>query len=287
MSWIALALIATAGLLLSLRIAKAGPAFADLKCGDAPMYFRPDQLAVTWVGPMKESAKVRLGTGDIFRRVAEITGPDIPGGYPDKYARDLEDSDVFNSAMAWSTEELTKWEGRHGIEMEPEALEIFERYLESKHLLFMTLVEHPRVPNPEDFRACSLVLQRGVIVYDQGHEDLYLRSYFHSATDTGEFVNFVPREGVHFAFPSDSIWFPFELTRLISEPASFVEIDVLSRAPIDEAALPSFLSPRVSGRVRLKDEMYQATRLSGVLEVGHKDQRGTFADLSLPAKVAG
>jgi hypothetical protein len=281
MLWIAFALFTIASILLSLKIAKARPAFADLKCGDAPMYFTKDQLVVTWVGPTKGSAKVRLSGGDVFRRVAEITGSDIPDSYPDKYLQNLEDSEVFNSSMAWSTEELTRWEGRYGIEMEPEALEIFERYLLSKHVLFMSLVGHPQVPNPEEFRACSLVLQRGVIVYDQGQEDLFLRSYFHSATDQGEFVNFVPREGVHFAFPSDSIWFPFELTELISEPASFIELDILTRTPLDDESLPSFLGSRRSGRVWLEGEKYQATRISGVLEVG-KEKRGGINDLSLP-----
>jgi hypothetical protein len=277
MLWFSVLLFMLAGMLLIVKIIKAESAFADLKCGDAPIYFRKDQLAVTWVGPTKELAKVRLGAGDVFRRAAEITGSDIPDGYPEKYLRDLEDSEVFNSSLAWTTEELTRWQGRHGIEMEPEALEIFERYLESKHILFMSLVGHPQVPNPDEFRACSLVLQRGVIVHDKGHEDLFLRSYFHSATDQGEFVNFVPREGVHFAFPSDSIWFPFELTRLISEPASYVELDILTPSPLSEGDFPSFLASRRSGRVQLQGERYWATRVSGVLE-----KQGTIEDLELP-----
>lgn len=271
MIWFLLAVLAIAGTMMAVKIAKAEPAYADLKCGDAPMYFGGgDGLVVTWVGPTKESAKVRLGDGEIFRRIAEVTGSDIPEGYPEKYLRDLQEAEVFNASMAWSTDELTQWEGRHGIDMEPEALGVFQRYLDTKHPIFMSLVSHPEVRDPGAFIACSLVLQRAVMIYDEGREDLFLRSYFYSAKDENEFVNFVPRTGVHFSFPTDSIWFPLELTRLIREPASYVELDVLSRSSLDENALPApFTRARSgsSGTLLLGGKKFNVTRISGVLDV--------------------
>jgi len=284
MLWICLSFLTAITVVLARRMMLPRPVHADLKCGDAPMWFGDDGLVVTWVGPMKESAKVRLGDGDIFGRAAEATGSDIPERYPEKYLRGLQETEVFNPSMAWSTDELTRWESRHGIEMEPGAVEIFQRYLDTKHLLFMSLVGHPEVATPEDYVACSLVLQRAVIVFDDGREDLYLRSYFHSAKSPDEFVNFVPRTGVHFSFPTDRLWFPLELTRLISEPVSFVELDVISREPFTGKAPAPFEARTVRG-LSLGGRKFHATRLSGVINVGKEEdvtKRESISDFTLP-----
>lgn len=255
------------------------PAYADLKCGDAPMYF-DDGLVVTWAGPAPKEARVRLGNGEIFERVEQVTGRGIPSDYPEKYLKNLRTSEVFNASMAWTPDELVRWQERHGIEMEPEAMSVFESYLDNGNTIFMALVDHPSVSDPGSFEACSLVLQRAVIVFNGGREDLFLRSYFHSArTDSSEFVNFAPAGNVHYSFKTDAAWFPLELTRFISEPASHVELDIVTPEGFTEDLLPAPFSAKESGLVLLGDVKYHVTRASAVIRVG--DQLEAIPDFRL------
>ncbi|MFH8694488.1 hypothetical protein [Streptomyces chartreusis] len=267
-------------ILVGLMVCFSRSVHADLKCGDAPMHF-DDGLVVTWAGPAPEEARVKVGNGDIFERVEQVTGTGIPAGYPEKYLDNLRTSEVFNASMAWTPDELVRWQERHGIEMEPEAMSVFESYLNNGHRIFMTLVDHPSVSDPGSFVACSLVLQRAVIVYNGRRQDLFLRSYFHSArTDSSEYVNFVPGGSVHYSFKTDSVWFPLELTRLISEPASYVELDIVTPEEFDEALLPAPFSPQANGPVLLGDVKYQVRRASAVLRVG-EDQSTAIPDFRM------
>lgn len=43
---------------------------------------------------------------------------------------------------------------------------------------------------------------------------MYLRSYFHSTDGKGTAVNFAPKGAVKITFPSKSVWFPLELTKV-------------------------------------------------------------------------
>jgi len=270
-----------AGILVGLMVRFSRPVRADLKCGDAPMHF-DDGLVVTWAGPAPKEARVKLGNGDIFERVEQVTGTAIPAGYPKKYLENLRTSDVFNASMAWTPEELVRWQDRHGIEMEPEAMGVFENYLNDGHRIFMALVDHPSVSDPGSFVACSLVLQRAVIVYNGSRQDLFLRSYFHSArSDSSEYVNFAPGGNVHYSFKTDSAWFPLELTRLISEPASYVELDIVTPEEFDQKLLPEPFTAHESGYVLLGDVKYEVRRASAVFKLGNKRQRIPDFRLSL------
>ncbi|MFI1829644.1 hypothetical protein ACH41E_24845 [Streptomyces sp. NPDC020412] len=280
---IALAVTCTALVLVGLRIGFARPAYADLKCGDAPMYF-DGGLVVTWSGPAPAEARVKLGNGEIFERVEQVTGPGIPDAYPKKYLDNLRASDVFNASTAWTTEELVRWQERHGIEMERAALAVYEDYLSKGNTIFMALVDHPAVAEPAAYVACSLVLQRAVVVYNGGREELFLRSYFHSARDdSSEYVNFAPSGSVHYSFKTDAAWFPLELTRFIAEPASYVELDVVTPEDFDEALLPQPFASHDAGYVLLGDVKYEVRRASAVLPVDDPSRAIPDFRLALPA----
>ncbi|MER6362419.1 hypothetical protein [Kitasatospora sp. NPDC001527] len=267
------------GVLTGVLVRLARPAYADLKCGDAPMYF-DGGLVVTWAGPAPREARVTLTDGDVFERVERATGPGIPSDYPEKYLRGLRTSDVFNACTAWTPDELVRWQGRYGIEMEPEPLSVFDDYLKSGNTIFMALVDHPSVSDPGSFVACSLVLQRAVIVFNGGRQDLFLRSYFHSArADSSEFVNFAPGGSVHYSFRTDTAWFPLELTRFISEPSSYVELDIVTPEGFDEGLLPAPFSTRESGHTLLGGITYRVRRASAVFRIG--DQRRAIPDFRL------
>jgi hypothetical protein len=190
------------------------------------------------------NAKVTYADGSIFEAAARVQGPEIRSNFPQRYTRDLHVVEVFNPSMHWDFEGFARWEERHGIEdiREEPWPSIFGRYyLERGYPIFGTLVQFP-VDNPELFLTCSPVLQRGVIVYGDGREDLFLRSYFHSRQDEENFVNFVPRQGIHMSFLSDGIWFPMALTggelEVSPVPASYVVIDILTPDRFHPRGLP-------------------------------------------------
>jgi hypothetical protein len=203
------------------------------------MPFGPGGLVVTWVVPVPEQAEVSWVNNGIFEAVNRVAGPEIPRDFPAKYRKNLQRVQVFNSSMFWDTEALTAWEKRHGIdEMEEEPLSIFDDYLKGGNVLLGALVRHPAVAKSGFFVSCSVVLQRAIVVFANGREDLYLKSYFHSSRDESNFVNFVPAGGFRISFKSDKIWFPLELTRVIQEPYSYVVLDVLTEKPLDLGQLP-------------------------------------------------
>ncbi len=205
--------------------------------------------------------------------MARVTGPDIPKDFPKKYLKNLQKVELFNASMSWDTQELARWEKRHGVEMEKEPVAIFEDYLKTGHVIFTTLVGHPRVPDPQRWIACSVVLQRAVIVYaegSKGREKLFLRSYFHSAKDSENFVNFVPRGGIEVSFASDTIWFPLELTRVIQEPASYVVLDVLTPKPLDVKQLPEPFRLGKTGQMQYQGKLYSVTRATAKLAAKQK-----------------
>ena len=235
------------------------------------MPFGPKGLVVTWVGPVPEQAEVSYTDGEVFATVNRANGPDVPKDLPQKYSQGLTRVDVFNASMSWDAQSLTAWEKRHGIEMEPEPLRIFEDYLRSKHVLFSTLVRHPDVPEPKLYARCSIVLQRGIIVYSDGVEDLYLRSYFHSAKDDKSFVNFAPRGALRMSFRSEKLWFPLELTRVIQEPSSVVILDLLTTKALNREQLPkSFRAVGGKGTVSLNGKSYHSVRVVAKLAAKEK-----------------
>lgn len=213
---------------------------------------------------------------EIFANAATATEPEVPRDLPQKYLKGLQKVDLFNSSMSWDAQSVTAWEKRYGIEMQREPLSVFEEYLKSGYVIFSTLVRHPPVVDPRQYAACSIILQRGVIVYANGVETLYLRSYFHSAKDANTFVNFAPRGGLRISFKSDRIWFPLELTRFIQEPYSYVVLDVATPKGLDLRELPQQFQLGKKGTLTLGKESYQAVRLSARLPANERAR-----DLSL------
>jgi len=252
---------------LALLAFASAPAAADLKCGDAPYSLSNDTLTVSWVGPVPKTAKVSQVDGEVFEKLAVVNGSDIPDGYPEKYLKDLQRVGIANAYMSWDIDELTKWQRRHEIEMSPEPLAIFKSYLERGNLIFSALVEHPPVDDPPSFTACSVVLQRGVIVFSRGRESLFLRSYFHS-TNGEDSANFVPSGGLEITFPSDGVWFPLELTKVIYEPASYVVLDVLTQEPLNGKQVPAPFQMGPQCWMAFGGEKLNATRLVATLEGG-------------------
>ena len=225
---------------------------------------------MTWVGPVPAQARVAYTDGRIFAAVNAVTGPEVPRDVPQKYLKGLQRVELFNASMSWDTQALTSWEKRHGIDMESEPLSIFDQYIRGGYVIFSTLVQHPTVPEPKLYAACSVVLQRGVIVYANGKEDLYLRSYFHSAQDSAHYANFVPRGGVRISFESDGIWFPLELTRVIQEPYSFVVLDILTPRPVDPRQLPTSFRAGRRGTISLGGARYSVVRVTAKLSAREK-----------------
>lgn len=141
---------------------------------------------------------------------------------------------------------------------------MFQRYVDEGYKIRLILMEHPEVPRLSSYSRCSVVLQRGIIIYEQGRETLYIRSYVHSANEGQDFVNFVPRTGVKFTFDSKMIWFPLETTAVIQEPASYVVIDILTPRPLKSKIAPPFRITR-RGPVKLNNRKFQVTRINAKL----------------------
>jgi hypothetical protein len=172
-----------------------------------------------------------------------------------------------------------------------EPLRVFSDYIDSGYAIQTMLIRHPTAPNFLRFAACSVVLQRGVIVYDNGVEDLFLKSYIHSAEKPNldhvvnstqqrseGFANFVPRGGIHIgSFKSDTIWFPLSTTEVIEEPASYVVLDFLTPAPLDTKQLPEPFRAEKTGKMKFRGTDYYVTRISAKLP------RQKTADLNLTA----
>lgn len=243
------------------------------------MPFGPKGLVVTWVGPVPDQAEVSYADNSIFAAAAKANGTDTPTEFPRKYLQALQRVDLFNASMSWNAQAVKDWEKRYGIEMETEPLSIFEQYIKSGHAIFSTLVRHPSVRDPQLFRRCSVVLQRAVIVLADGREDLYLKSYFHSAKDENTYVNFVPSGGLHVSFKSDAIWFPLELTRVIQEPYSYVVLDLLTTGTLDEKQVPKPFLVGKRGTMTLTKQQFQALRVTAKLPAKER-----APDLNIPVQ---
>lgn len=258
------------------------PARADLKCGDAPYVVDKNTHAVSWVGPVPENAKVSYVDSSVFDKFANGARDEIPARLPKKYLNRLQRVDLFNSQLSWTEEELILWQGRHGIKMKEKPLKVFRGYLKNEKVIFSTLVQHPIVKERESFNSCSVVLQRAIIFFENGREDLYLRSYFHSSHDDDKelAVNFVPKGGLKISFETDKIWFPLELSGLIFEPASYLVLDIVTPYKMDlTSRLPKgfkVMGERtlnlngIEESMRRPNQIVSAQRIEAVLAAGKR-----------------
>ena len=239
------------------------------------MPFGSEGLVVTWVGPVPAQARVNITDRQVFDQVGDLMDRGRPAflgneakrgqaekkrGQAERYFTNLRHTDVFNASITWDIDTFVKWQEHHGVEMEERPLEIFNQYLEEGNALFMSLVGHPPVARPETFTRCSIVLQRAVIFFRGGREDLFLRSYFHSSNGE-DAVNFVPTGTVRMSFATDSLWFPLALTEGIPEPAAEVVLDIASDQPLSQTDLPKPFQIRDVGRVEIGLQRFDVTRI--------------------------
>jgi hypothetical protein len=255
--------------------ALSSPALADGKCGDghrsAPFEFSKEELVTTWASPIPQNSKVAFANSAVFESASRDMGADTPSGFPEKYSKNLKQVELFNQSISWSVEQLVDVEKRYGfiIDKGDDALPIFEKYASTKHNFITVLVQHPSVSSPRSFSSCSVVLQRGIIEYADGKETLFLRSYFHSKNDAGDFVNFVPQGGLQITFPSQEIWFPLSLTKVIPEPASYVVLDILTPKALDPSRLGAAFRAEGGGKeIKFNGKSEHAIRVIGKFESG-------------------
>ncbi|MBV9395749.1 MAG: hypothetical protein JOZ84_15215 [Methylobacteriaceae bacterium] len=269
---VAVAMIATAW---------AFPAWADGKCGNGGGHrlfqLSKNEFVIPWAIPVPRNAKVQFVQGGMIEAIAPHVGSEIPGGFPEKYNRDVKRVEIFNSTMAWDVQQLLETEKRFGIEMSKDAVGVFEAYAKSGEDFVVGLLQHPQLGGSGDVAVrCSVVLQRGVIEYIDGRETLHLSSRLHSTSDSGQSVNFVPQETAKISFESSTIWFPLSLTQLIGEPASYVVLDVVTQKAFKPAELPQEFQAEESKRIDLHGKSVYATRISAKLDAGRP-----IADLKL------
>jgi len=161
-------------------------------------------------------------------------------------------------------DELKKWFEKFEIPLEKESAKAFEKYYQTGHAVFGTLVNHPHVVDAVRWAACDIQLQRAVIFHDSKRETLLFRSYFHSARDEKNYVNFVPNRAVEASFESPSVFFPLALTKFISTPQAHVVLDIVTPKAVKFDRMPKRLE--VSGSARMGDQYI--TRIEGVLRSG-------------------
>jgi hypothetical protein len=236
------------------------PAAADVKCGRAPIMMSATKksLALTWAGSAPNPAKITLTNSNIFSTVAEVTGSEIPQDFPAKYSKNLITATIFDL-----------------VDKEQNPASIFEGSFRQDNVMFGAIVEYPNVANPEQLSACSVVLQRAVIVYDndgtsRSQETLFLRDRFHSAKDSANFVNFVPGTGIQLSFPSENIWFPLEQLEGTEEPASYVVLDILTPQQLSYQQLPKPFQLEKTAQMQYQGKSYSVARITAKLAAGHK-----------------
>lgn len=187
---------------------------------------------MTWTLPIPAEAKISCAspeTSNLLDRAARHAGGEIPRPVKGPFFDDVRGSDVFNGTILWSLDELEQWENRFGIELEKGPARAFQRYFDSGHVVYGTLVNHPEVPDPDRWAFCSIILQRALIVHTGRRQTTVFRSYFHSRTDKkGEAVSFVPAHDIEVSFPSETVWFPLALTEFIAEEEAQVALDILT-----------------------------------------------------------
>jgi hypothetical protein len=110
-----------------------------------------------------------------------------------------------------------------------------------------------------------------VIVYAAGRESLFLRSYFRSAKDPKNFVNFAP-PGVEISFATGKIWYPLKLSHFTDEGTSYIVLDILRRKAPEGKQLHKALKARTefqvgkTAKVEHQGQTFYATRITGKVQ---------------------
>lgn len=289
----------------------AGVARAEGKCNDDPVKKGPNgELVVGWMLPEPKGATVHpTGVGqDPFAEVdAQITSCQVAGapvdcakprGYP--FTAEPTPVALFaTGAKVFRVEPaLNEWSkfAHPGADMPPGARAAMRRELGAGNEIRSVYVEHPAVDPAEGQSVCNCALQRGVVVWDRGREDLFVRSTFYTEKPTGADPRlFVPRQGweISFARPS-SLWFPVRLNSLLryADPAhprpedgAWAVVDVLTPARVgsDCTFAPFTRVAETSGpTVAFRGKKYWAVRLHAAFTPGQDLQDVSCA---LPTRI--
>lgn len=247
---------------------------AEGKCLDDPKLWKDGQgrsvLVVTWTIPFPAGAKVERDVGaEVFAALNGAAGNEIPEGYAKDNLINLTTT-AFpqgpgDTRVMTSPQELQAWEQQFDVVMQPAVMGVFNSYFQDKKHVYGTVVEHPGLASPVGYRFCTCTLQRAVVIWEKGQEQLYVRSSFRSAKSPLAFVNFVPHAGLKFSFPSSRIWFPLKLNRVLPEPgaAAHLVLDVLTRTKLPPQAIPKDQVAVMSqGTVTLGPNRYEYVRLT-------------------------
>ena len=214
--------------------------------------------------------------------MGKYTGQDIPDDDDDiarQFKSSIREVDMYYPHISWDFNDLAGWLKNFGIDFESDrSRELFEVYYANDHVVFTTLVEHPIVDVPSDYKLCSIVNQRATIFHDGERQSMEFRSYFHSSRRDGSGgLNFVPSGAVAVDFPSREIWFPLALTEVIDHRSSNVELDIITPKPLGVNQLPQQLGIIRSCQIERAGREYSASRVRGQLRQGEQ-----VSDLRIP-----
>ncbi len=261
---------------------------AEGKCGDDPKLWKDpagrDVLVVTWTLPFPAAAQVSPDADKKLMSDLDASFGAEPPGFPAEYGSNVVEFPYPKHPKTGTTlksvKEVQDWLQPFGMNLEPEAVPIYEQYFREKRLVYGSVVQHPPAPGDgRGFRFCTCMLQRAVALWDGGQQQLWIRSRYRSARDSRTFVNFVPAGPLKLTFASQSIWFPLAFNRILPEPGApaFLLLDVLTRNRLDEGQIPAGFGHDYKGTVQHAGSSWHVVR------IWRRFQRSDDAtDLSLP-----
>ncbi len=162
------------------------------------------------------------------------------------------------------------------MRLSDKAQDLFDKYLRTEEfVIFESLVEHPPVPHPQMYAACNVLFQRGDIYFANGRQDLYLWSRFQTtagmgpgaASATKHAIDFAPAYALHVSFPTDSIWYPLEVTELNTGPTN-VMLNVLTEKTLPDKAEVKGFRLEKGGRIDLGAHSYHLSHFRARFEGG-------------------
>lgn len=213
---------------------------AEGKCGDDPVVWK-NMLIVTWTIPHPANAAVDPNADRALMDALDDKFGALPPGFPPAYGglavlEYPETGHGKDKQKLPTLPDLQKYHEDFKMPLGKEAVELFRtKYYDPGKQVYARVVQHPPVPNNgQGYSFCTCTLQRAVVVWDKGEEQLWLKSRFRNADSSGNFVNFAPKQPIKFTFKSDKIWFPLALNEIVPQKdvAAFLLLDVLTRSEL-------------------------------------------------------
>jgi hypothetical protein len=271
---------------------------AEGKCNDDPFPLKDGTLAVAWTIPVPAAATVAIDPyPNSLMQKLDADFPAEPEGFPPSYSTNVQQmqyADPSNYPISAQpppakVEKLgdegkqDKWlKDLKLVGRDPGAVPITKKYFEgNKHVLFGVVLGHPpAVDKGRDFKLCTCILQRAVVVWDDKDkkEYLWVRSRFRSGKPDGKhWVTFEPADPIQFTFDSpNDIWFPLQYNEALPDPPAFLALDVVTRKALSIGDVPQGFVVENLGQVPYKGENWYAARLRKRFE-----KRERQADLSI------